>query len=89
MNILTTVFTHRGHVTVTHSHYYKQSLAHRILGVYYLGCPMTEYIRDKHSYLLRQALSLSSSPSPSLFPMDKDNSYQRVVKVSRIWNVTY
>jgi len=43
---------HRGHVTVTHSHYYHKSLSHRILGAYYLACPMTNEIKATYLGLL-------------------------------------
>jgi hypothetical protein len=44
---------YRGHITMTHSHYYRQSFSHRILGAYYLGCPMTKLVTAKNEQLIR------------------------------------
>jgi hypothetical protein len=53
----------RGHVTVTDSHYLQVLLGERILGVYYLGCAMTERFKGSLYELLRRHASADPSAS--------------------------
>lgn len=45
-------------MTVAHSHYYHASLGHRILGAYYLPCPMTGIIKTEITRSIENILNL-------------------------------
>jgi hypothetical protein len=53
----------RGHVPVSDSHYLHAALGSKVLGAYYLGCPMRHTIKEAFKQLIHGYKTIDFIPS--------------------------
>lgn len=61
-DITTATHCSSGTVTIADSHFLSNQLRNRLVGAYFLGCPMTYHIRDSVMEIMAQQLTVTGLP---------------------------